>query len=140
VQRAAGSALEARAVQEDACPVDDARRGASLVGEHAACLRLRVVLEERWVEGGRQRRDGAGLVAHVEVGAERAAPLAEVLGRLRQDAEAAAAVQAGPPGLEEAHVEAPGGLPVDDLLPGAVAHGGTVPTRRGFWPVGDGFV
>ena len=57
---------------------------------------LGVVLEALGHQGRGQRADLAGLILAVEVGADRAAAVAEMLGRLGQDAQAAAPPDAGP--------------------------------------------
>ena len=78
--------------------------------------RLGVVLEALRCQRRRERGDEHRLVDVAELGADRAAALAEMLSRLVEDAEAAAPPDAGPPRLEEVAVESPHDLAGVDLL------------------------
>ena len=69
---------------------------ARLVAEDAIPLCLGVVLEALRCERRRERGDEHRLVDVAELGADRAAALAEMLSGLVEDAEAAAAPDAGP--------------------------------------------
>ena len=86
------------------------------VAEDAVCRRLGVVLEALRCQRRRERRDEHRLVDVAELGADRAAALAEMLGGLVEDAETAASPDAGPPRLEEVAFESPHDLAGVDLL------------------------
>jgi len=116
VQGAPGPAREARSIQEDARTVDEPRAGVGVVAEDTVGPSLGVALEPGRLQRGRQRADVAGLVLAVEVGADRAAAVAEVFGRLGQDALAATAPDARPVRSQERRVEPPDGVAVVDLL------------------------
>src|SRR5439155_23948016 len=116
VQRAAGTAGEAGSIEEDARAVDHSGVEARGIAEDAVAGRLGVMLETSGWQGGGERADHAGLVLVAEVGADRAAPVAQVLGRLGEDALTAATPDAPPVGGEECPVEAPDGVAGVDLL------------------------
>ena len=86
------------------------------VAEHVVGVDCVAVLEELGIERGRERRDGHRLLGVGELGADRAAALVEVLGGHVEDALAPAAPDARPVRGQEAAVEAPGDVAVDDLL------------------------
>src|SRR3954471_16678673 len=97
MQRAAGSAREARTVQEDACAVDNARAVAFVVSEHPAGDRACVVLESLRIKRRRQRTDEPGLVLAVEISPDRATSLAQALRRFSENPEAAPTPDTRPP-------------------------------------------
>ncbi len=96
--------------------VEDTRVQALFVAEDAVGRRLGVVLEALGCECGRERGDEHRLVDVAELGADRAAPLTEMLGGLVEDAETATSPDAGPPRLEEVALESPHDVAGVDLL------------------------
>jgi len=116
VQGAAGAAVEAGPVQEDAGSVHDSRIGPAGVGEDALGPRFPVELEPCRLKCGGQSADEPGLVLVPHLSAYRAAPLAKLGRRLGQDAEAPAAPEAGPVRPEELDVKAPDNGTVLDLF------------------------
>ena len=128
MKSAARSPAKVGTVQEDAPGLEHTGVQACLVPEDAIRLRLRVVLEALGCKRRRQRRDQHRLVGVTELGADRAAALAEMLGGLIEDAETAPAPDACPVRFEEVAIESPDDLAGVDPLERR-AH--TTPDRPG---------
>ena len=110
---AALAAGEPGTVEEDAGSIHDAGVDSSLVAEDPFGGGSSM-LEPRRVEHGGEGTDEPGLVLIAELGAHRAASLAERLGGLIEDAEAAPTPDAGPVRSQELLIEPPDGVVILD--------------------------
>ena len=116
MQRASRPTGEPGSVEEDAGAVDDLGVGAFGIVEHVIGVDCRMVLKDAGIECRRQRRDGHRFLRVGQFRADRTATLVEMLGGLVEDPLATASPDACPVGCQEASIEAPRDVAIDDLF------------------------